>query len=252
FRSTDKPLIDYQSGEMDALPTVVLNESALRAFHSSVDSVIVSSGSSFHVIGVVPDVITTSMHSAVEPIMYAKDSNCKELVVKVEGKSANDAIAGIRNIVKEIEPSEYWSVKFYDKYLAEMYVNERDLSMLITLFSFLAIIISLMGVFGLVAFETQRRCREISLRRINGASVAEVVVMFNRRFALLVAISFVVAAPLAYYAVEQWLSGFAYRTPIYVWVFAVALLIVFVITFLTVTIKSLNAAVENPIETLKR
>lgn len=157
----------------------------------------------------------------------------------------------IRKAAASIDPAYPLDIQFYDQTFNNLYKQELKLTTLITLFSLLAVIISLVGVFGLVVFETQYRRREIGLRRIHGATVGSILLMFNQRFVWIVSSCFVIASPLAYFAVDEWLQGFSYRTPIHWWVFGVALLIVLAITLLTVTIQSWRAATENPIESIK-
>lgn len=111
-------------------------------------------------------------------------------------------------------------------------------------------VIALVGVFGLVVFDTQHRRREISLRKINGATVAVILGIFNRKFVAIVCVAFVVALPVAWYAVGEWLAGFAYRTPIHWWVFVNAFTFIMVVTIVTVTIRAWRTATENPIKAL--
>ena len=122
---------------------------------------------------------------------------------------------------------------------------------MITLFSLLAIIISLVGVFGLVVFETQYRRREIGLRKVYGSTISAILIKLNLRFVWIVSICFLIAAPIAYAGVDSWLSGFAYRSDMEWWVFVASPLIVLVVTIATVTIQSYRVASENPIKSLK-
>ncbi len=140
---------------------------------------------------------------------------------------------------------------FFDAELEKNYRKEKKLSTLVLVFSLLSILISVMGVFGLVLFETQYRRREIGIRRVNGATVGEILAMFNRKFLRIVLLCSVIALPVGYAVVDRWLSGFAYRTPLVWWVFAVAVAIVAVITVLTVTARSWRAANENPVESIQ-
>ena len=161
----------------------------------------------------------------------------------------------IRTAVCEIDPSvnpDDVKVQLFDKQLQTQYEREANFSRLITLFTLLAIIISLMGVFGLVMFETEYRRKEIGVRRVNGATVGEILKMFNVEFARIVLICFILAVPLSWWIVDRYLSGFAYRVPIHLWVFAAALLSVLLITALVVTGRSYKAATENPSVTLKK
>ena len=148
------------------------------------------------------------------------------------------------------EPEDI-SVRFFDQELDWRYRQEKKVSLLITVFTILSIIISLMGVFGLVLFETQYRRKEIGLRRVHGASVNEILMMFNSKFIKIVTICFIIAVPVSWYAVNTWLSGFAYRVPLYWWVFAIAFVIVLAVTVSIVTLKSLRAAYENPSNSIR-
>ena len=154
--------------------------------------------------------------------------------------------------VRELDPGALpLKIEFLDEAIGDLYQKENDLSALLTLFSLLAVLISVMGVFGLVLFETQYRRREIGLRKVHGATVGEILRMFNRTYVLLVLACFVVAAPLGWYAVSRWLDGFAYKAPVVWWIFAVALLLVLAVTVLTITLQSYRTARENPVRSIK-
>ena len=108
-----------------------------------------------------------------------------------------------------------------------------------------------MGVFGLVMFETERRRKEISIRRVHGATVQQILTMFNTRFVWIVLVSFVIAVPVSIIVMHRYLEGFAYRVPLYCWVFAIALLGVLAVTVTVVTLRSLSAVKSNPAKVLK-
>ncbi|MCR4848926.1 MAG: FtsX-like permease family protein, partial [Bacteroidales bacterium] len=122
---------------------------------------------------------------------------------------------------------------------------------LVTLFTVLAIVISLMGVFGLVMFETEHRRKEIGIRRVHGATVEQILAMFNSRFVKVVLVCFVIAMPLSIVIMRRYLEGFAYQVPLHVWVFALALLAVLGLTIAVVTLRSLRAATMNPVKSLR-
>ena len=144
-----------------------------------------------------------------------------------------------------------FTLNFFDQELGQQYEKEKQLTTMVTLFTLLAIIISLMGVFGMVIFETQYRRKEIGVRRVHGSSILDILVMFNRKFAKLLAASFIVAAAVSWFAMDYYYSTFAYSAPISWWVFAVALLLVSLIVFAVVTVGSWRAATENPVNSLK-
>ncbi len=130
--------------------------------------------------------------------------------------------------------------------MERLYEKTRRNAFVIGLFAMMAVVISLMGVFGIVLFETQHRRREIAVRRVFGASSAELLRMFNRRYVIMVAVCFVVAAPVAWYVADRWLEGFARRAPLPWWIFAAAFAVVMALTVGLVTARSRAAANENP------
>jgi putative ABC transport system permease protein len=135
--------------------------------------------------------------------------------------------------------------------IENQYKKEQNLSKLVTLFTILAIVISLMGVFGLVMFETEHRRKEIGIRRVHGATVGQILAMFNSRFVKIVLVCFVIAVPVSIVIMRRYLEGFAYQVPLHVWVFALALLAVLGVTIAVVTLRSLRAATMNPVKSLR-
>ena len=130
--------------------------------------------------------------------------------------------------------------------------DTRKQTVLLSLFALPSIIIPLMGVFGIVIFETQYRRREIGIRRVHGASVGGILRMFNRKYLYIVAICSAVAIPISYYIIDQWMQQYVYRTPMSWWVYALAVGVILAITVVTVTLRSFKAATENPTESIMR
>ncbi len=162
-------------------------------------------------------------------------------------------IAEVRKYVfdtlMEIAPyadPEKIKVEFFDRELELLYQREDKLSTLIAMFSFLSIVISIIGVFGLVLFETQYRRREIGIRRVHGASVGGILQMFNRKYLYIVAACSAVAIPVSYYIIDSWMQQYVYRTPMSWWVYALAVGVILLITIVTVSLRSWSAANENP------
>ena len=155
----------------------------------------------------------------------------------------------VKGIIEEFAPNadmEICELKFIDEQLALQYQTEDKLSTLVTMFSLLSIIISIIGVFGLVLFETQYKRREIGIRRIHGASAMGILKMFNKKYLYIVAICSAVAIPISYYIIDRWMQQFVYRTEMSVWVYVVAVLTITIITVATVSLRSWKAANENP------
>lgn len=155
----------------------------------------------------------------------------------------------IRNSIMEISPDsdpEKIKIQFFDDELEFVYQREDKLSVLVTLFSLLSIVISIIGVFGLVLFETQYSRREIGIRRVYGASVGGILQMFNRKYITIVTICSAVAIPISYYIISNWMQQYVYRTTMAWWVYAAAVGVILLITTLTVALRSWSAANENP------
>ena len=174
-------------------------------------------------------------------IRVAADTDYKELSKYIKG------------VISEFAPNvsvEQNELIIFDDELAIQYQIEDKLATLVTMFSFLSIVISIIGVFGLVLFETQYKRREIGIRRIHGASAAGILKMFNKKYLYIVAICSAVAIPISYYIIDRWMQQFVYRTEMSVWVYVVAVLIITIITVATVSLRSWKAANENPSDSI--
>lgn len=139
----------------------------------------------------------------------------------------------------------------FNQETAHNYTKESELAELVTMFSLVVLAIALTGLLGVVIFETERRRKEIGIRKVNGATVKEILMLFNQKFAILIAISFVIASPIAYYIITNYFANFAYHCPVYWWIFAIVCAFTLIATALTVSAASLRAANENPVNTLK-
>lgn len=168
-----------------------------------------------------------------------------------DGADAEMAVKHIREVVAELDPAYPLEIEFYDSLYDQLYHREEFVKKTVTWASVLAILISVVGVFGLVIFETQYRRKEIGIRKVHGATVSDILLMFNRKYLYIVTVCFVLAAPVAYLMVKAWLEGFAYRTPVYWWVFALAFGITLLVTLLTVSYQNWRTANENPVNSIK-
>ena len=242
---------------------IILNEYAKKKYNLNLEEVINWNGKPFPATGFCRDFHFKPLHEESDAFaFYIYDS---EVLTKyfptphltlrtIENADIKAVFDAIRATTDKILPdygSENVKINFFDEELGKNYQKEQQLTTTISLFTMLAIIISLMGVLGLVIFETQYRRKEIGIRRVNGATVREILVMFNRKFMIIVGICFLIAAPISYFITDYYYSTFAYRAPIAVWVFVVALLAVLVITTLVVTLASLRTATSNPVEALR-
>lgn len=180
---------------------------------------------------------------------------CMQLFVRTEaGVDVPAVMKRVQATLHDLDPTlalEDFDVQLFDQTLQSQYQKENNLSKLITLFTILAIVISLMGVFGLVMFETEHRRKEIGIRRVHGATVKQILAMLNSRFVKIVLVCFVIAVPLSVVIMQRYLEGFAYRIRLFGWVFAVSLFAVLIVTVAVVTLRSLRAATMNPVKSLR-
>ena len=234
----------------------IFNQTAMRHFGLTLDDQVEGhNGDMAPIAGVVKDFNYASLRNNIGPMclyQFGREpwQDLRTAYVKVTG-DPYAAADHIKKTLTKLDPLYPVDITFYDTAFDNLYQKERKTTSLITIFSLLAVVISLVGVFGLVVFETQYRRKEIGVRKVLGATVAEILAMFNRSFVRLVIVCFVVAAPLAWYGVTKWLESFAYRIPVYWWVFVLSLFIVLLITLITVTIQSWRAATANPVNALK-
>ncbi|MEM6697174.1 MAG: FtsX-like permease family protein [Bacteroidota bacterium] len=169
----------------------------------------------------------------------------------MEGESSSERIAAIEQVYKSHFPKSPFIYQFMDDYYRSFYEQDHRLSQLVTLGAFLAIFISCLGLLGLVAHSVEQRTKEISIRKVLGASVSHIIALISKDFLVLVVLAGFIAFPLAYYAMNEWLTGFAYRIELQWWVFALAGLAAIGIALLTISFQSVKAAFANPVESLR-
>jgi putative ABC transport system permease protein len=157
----------------------------------------------------------------------------------------------IKNIWAKIIPEMKCEVGFFDDRLQSMYDSETRISGLFKYFTFVAIFIACIGLFGLSVYATERRKKEIGIRKINGSNVSEILTLLNRAFIKWVVVSFIIACPVAWLVMRNWLENFAYKTSLSWWIFALAGILALGIALLTVSWQSWRAATRNPVEALR-
>jgi ABC-type antimicrobial peptide transport system permease subunit len=211
----------------------------------------------FPVVAVMADFNQESLHAPVKPLAFsANTQNSYVLHIALspqndEGTSWETTIGKIKIAFKAIYPQEDFNYEFFDESIAKYYKSEEDISRLLKWATGLAIFISCMGLLGLVIFTTNLRTKEIGVRKVLGASVSQIVSILSKDFVSLVLIAFVIAMPLAWWAMHTWLENFAYRTTINWWVFLLSGAIMMVIALITLSIQTIRAASANPVESLR-
>lgn len=239
----------------------IFNEAAKKEFGLTLDDKLVGHRGEAEIAGFCRDFNFRSLRDGVSPLclyVFGKHPwrRLKTLLVRTDKNADIPAIKEyVVSVVEKTDPSmspEDIDVQMLDQQIQNQYRQESMLSTQIGLFSLLAVIISLMGVFGLVMFETEHRRKEIAVRRVNGATVGSILRMFNMEFFRIVLVCFVLAVPVCCLVIGRYLQGFAFKVPMYPWVFVMALAATLLVTAAVVTLRSYKAATDNPSLTLRK
>jgi putative ABC transport system permease protein len=207
-------------------------------------------GTDYEVIGVVKDFNTSTFHSKIGPLFISNVSEMPSfdhINIKYQPSNLTGVLKSTESILKEIDPQSPYEYTFLEDAIAKAYSSEQKLYILFLAFSVVAIFISSLGLFGLATFATQSRIKEISIRKINGATISDVFKKFNIELLKWIVISFIIASPIGYYAMNKlWLNGFAYKITITIWHLIFSGLFVLVVGLITVSWASTKAAWTNP------
>jgi ABC-type antimicrobial peptide transport system permease subunit len=241
----------------DSIHELVINETLAykMGFTNPVDAIgkILYLGTSPKpIVGVVKDFNTGSLHETIYPAILAPSiKNYRIMSVKIDMKRTKVLLPKIESEWARTFPEFVYWAQFLDEGIAEFYEDEQKISKLFTIFSLIAIGIGCLGLFGLVSFMAVQRTKEIGVRKVLGASVMDILLIFFREFALLIAIAFAAAAPAAYFVMNGWLQDFAYRVSIGAEVFFTSVMLTIIISGVTVGYRSIKAATANPVDALK-
>ncbi len=204
------------------------------------------------IVGVVKDFKTNSLREDIRPLVIAQSSkNYSLTAIKIRSSNMEQTQAGIQSAWNRFFREYAYTSSFMDENINLFYQQENQLSLLYKIFAGLAILISSLGLFGLVSFMAAQRTKEVGLRKVLGASARNIVFLFSKEFTILIAIAFVIATPLAYYMMNSWLQNFAYRINLGAGFFILAAVISIIIAWLTVGYKAIRAAVANPVKSLR-
>ncbi|MEO5681406.1 MAG: FtsX-like permease family protein [Chitinophagaceae bacterium] len=241
----------------DTTQAMLLNETAVKLFgYSSAKDIIGKKfdqwGRKGTVIGVTEDFHFRSLQEVIKPLsMRIEPDRCYLISATVTAAQVPATIAAIESKWKALIPNRPFSYFFLDEFFDKQYRSEMRFGKLFLNFALLAIFISCLGLLGLASYSTMQRTKEIGIRKVMGASVGGIVNLLSRDFLVLVLISFVVAAPIAWYGMHSWLKDFAYRIDISWWVFVLAGIIAVVIALGTISFQAIKAAVANPVKSLR-
>jgi predicted permease len=243
----------------DTAKEFVVNETFLRKMNVSNPQDVIGKTLSLSggkkkgpIVGVVKDFYTNSFHTEIAPIClmpnYYQYINC---AVKIKGGSLKQTLAATEKKWNEVFPEFVYNYEFLDDRIAKFYKQDTVILKLVEVFSFMAILIGCLGLYGLVSFMAARRTKEIGIRKLMGASLEQILWLFGKEFCLLLLIAFAVAAPLAWLIMSRYLNDFKYRIQIGPGVFVMAILCTFVLAILTVGYRAIRSALENPARSLR-
>ena len=242
----------------DTVREVVINETVVHKLGiKNVEEVIgkelrTGAGQWKTIVGVVKDFKTSSLKKTISPLMIAEDNKYySRTSVKVRSSDIPKTQAIIQSAWNEFFPEYAYTSSFMEDDIAKFYKQENQLSLLYKIFAGLAILISGLGLFGLVSFMAVQKTKEVGIRKVLGASVGNIVFLFSKEFTILIAIACIIAMPIGYYLMSHWLQDFVYKIDIGISVFLVAIILSLVIAWITVGYKAIKAAVANPVKSLR-
>jgi putative ABC transport system permease protein len=205
---------------------------------------------------VVNDYHHFGLKSPIEPLIITHNKSIGNILVKLDERAASmasttDALEQLNETWYQVFPESSYNYIFLDQNFQRQYTEDKKFAMAFQIFTILAILIASMGLFGLTSYTCIQRKKEIGIRKINGATITQILSLLNKDFVKWVGLAFIIAVPISWYAMNKWLEGFAYKTTISWWIFALAGLIALVIALLIVSWQSFRAALTNPVESLR-
>jgi len=205
----------------------------------------------FRILGVVKDFNTGSLHKAIEPIVFSLSTNSNAFAFRVRTEDLSGLIANIKKYYHDLSNASPFLYSFLDDDFAKLYAADQRIGNLFVTLTILSLIIAFLGLFGLVNYAAEQRAKEVVIRRVLGADIRHVVILFSKELAGILLLSAVIACPLAWWAIYRWLEDFAYRAPISVWTFVIAASGVAALGLLTVGLQAVRAAIVNPAKRLR-
>lgn len=232
---------------------IVINEAAanVMGFEDPVGKFITLWGDETEIIGLVKDFNFQNLRYGIEPLFFRLDDFGWKAFVRIESQNIQQTIAEIENKYKEFNPTYPFAYEFMDEQYAALYRSEQRIGDLAKYFAIFAVIISCLGLFGLSAFTAEQRAKEIGVRKVLGATVQNLVLHLTKDFTKLVLIAILIAIPVSWWMMSQWLSDFAFNSGLNWWIFAASGFLAVVIAWLTVSWQSIKAALVNPVQSLK-
>lgn len=246
--------------------SVIVNETMVErmGWNQPLGKRVAAGAATGRVIGVAKDFHFKSLHKQVEPLVMnamqddfsslppaVRATVSRTLLLRISGEEVSQTLNYLTDLFLEFDPKHPFEFEFLDDALDRLYLSERQLMKLTGIFSGICIFISCLGLFGLASFTTERRTKEIGIRKVLGATTAQIILMLSSSIIWIVLIAAVIASLSAYFAVDEWLSSFAYRAGINPLVFVLSALIAIAVAFITIALQSFKTARANPVHALQ-
>jgi putative ABC transport system permease protein len=241
----------------DTIRELLVNETAVKRLGFSSSNEMIGKTISFDgrqhfpVVGVMKDYNSRSLHTQLQPLVFATQALYNWIALRIDKTNMPAVLKTVQKQFTGIYPTYLYDQLFIDETIERYYQTEAIAARLFKIFSFLAIFISCLGLYGLVSFMAVQKTKEVGIRKVLGASVQNIVFLFSREFTLLIGLAFIIAAPVGYYFMQKWLSDFYYHTSMGWGVFVLAIVSSVIIAWLTVGYKAIRAALANPVKSLK-
>jgi ABC-type antimicrobial peptide transport system permease subunit len=233
----------------------LLNETAVKkiGLKDAIGKTVTWGNHEGKVIGIIKDFHFNSLHETIEPLIMRLDENWfwGTILVRIKTGKTKEAITALQKVCKQVNPKFPFTYQFSDLEYAKLYASEAVVSKLANIFAFLAIFISCLGLFGLATFTAEQRTKEIGVRKVLGASSTSIVRLLSANFLKSIMLAFLIAFPLAWYAMNNWLQQYAYKIDMGWWMFILAALLTICVAFITVSYQSIKAAIANPVKSLR-
>ncbi|WP_340066604.1 ABC transporter permease [Ascidiimonas aurantiaca] len=233
---------------------IIFNQTAINAMglKDPIGKTVSIENAVFEIVGITKDFHFATIHEEIKPMFFVlRPEWTRTIMVKIQAGKEKIALNNLQDFYEQYSPGMDFNYKFLDETYASQYVSEQRVSTLARYFAGLAILISCLGLFGLAIFNAERRKKEISIRKVLGQSATRITIMLASEFAKPVLISIIIALPIAYFLIKNWLSSFAYRIPLYMWYFLAAGFIILTVAMLTVGGQAIKAANNNPVDGLR-
>lgn len=255
FQQSDFALMDTSNKNANYKESYIINEALAKKIGWTPQQAInkiIDKGAPGPVVGVVKDFNFESLHEQVKPlVIFLNRDLARTFIIRINGSDLQQAIANLETLWKQRVTHRPFEYHFLDEDYNKLYIGEQRSAALFSVAAGLAILLACLGLFGLAAFTTVQRTKEIGIRRVLGANIASITMLIAKNFLGLVAIAIMIALPMAWYAGNKWLQDFAFRIPVQFWIFAATTFITILIALATVSFHAVKSALTSPVKSLK-